>query len=305
MVRPFCSVGSSQRDDIAMSLLFKKLSEGDELLELVVSLKQQVPCARFMGCIVEDIVDKKIEANVFVDQWPSFTTIVSQEFSPCVSEVADIRIYTTDKQNIEPLLTSAALLENTGTWQLIHFVSSEEDVEELSSHLRELFKSHESTKRKESSVVFDYKLYERDIKTIVRFGITKESVSEELFIKEVPKASAEFIAKHWTPAMLDYPLPYRVKYIEAVISKFGMMGVYSNRDERYPVSWCGRIPGREIGLSYTFKEFRHHGLNDYVGENTFHFLLKSGSFFIAVSSSSPYYESGYVRIGYRRSIAIY
>ena len=218
-----------------MARLFKQLSEDEELLALAASLKQLVPCARFMSCIVEDIVDKKIEANVFVDQWPSFTTVVSQEFSPCVSEVADIRIYTTDKQNIEPLLTSAALLENAGTWQLIHFVSSEEDVEELSSHLLELFKSHESTKRKESCVVFDYKLYERDIKTIVRLE-TRKNVSEEFFIKEVPKASAEFIAKHWTPATLDYPLPYRVKYIEAVFSKFGMMGVYSNRDDRYPVS---------------------------------------------------------------------
>ena len=288
-----------------MSHLFKQLSEGDELLKLVVSLKQQVPCARFMGCIVEDIVDKKIEANVFVDQWPNFTTVISQEYSPCVSEVADIRIYTTDKQNIEPLLTSAALLENTGTWQLIHFVASEEDVEELTSYLLELFKSHASTKSKESSVVFDYKLHERDIKTIVRLGITKENVSEEFFIKEVPKASAEFIANHWTPATLDYPLPYRVKYVEAVISKFGMMGVYSNRDGRYPVSWCGRIPGREMAISYTLKEFRHHRLQEAVRMNCLDFFQKSGSFFTSIRTSSSYYESGFLRIGYRCSIAIY
>ena len=287
-----------------MARLFK-LSEDEELLVLAASLKQQVPCARFMSCIVEDIVDKKIEANVFVDQWPSFTTVISREYSPCVSEVADIRIYTTDKQNIEPLLTSAALLENAGTWQLIHFVASEEDVEELSYYLLEIFKSHASTKSKESSVILDYKLYEGDIKTMVRLQRTRKNVSEEFFIQEVPKASAEFIAKHWTPATLDYPLPYRVKYIEDVISKFGMMGVYSNRDDRYPVSWCGRKPGREMGLSYTLKEFRHRGLNEYAAENSFDFLPKSGSLFYTVPSSSAYRETGYVRIGYIRSIAIY
>ena len=75
-----------------------------------------------MGPVVEDIVDK---AKVFVDQWPSFTTVISLAFTPCLSAAADIHIYTTEKQNIEPLLTSAALLENTGTWQLIHFVTSE------------------------------------------------------------------------------------------------------------------------------------------------------------------------------------
>ena len=288
-----------------MSHPLKQLSEGDELLELAVSLKQQVPCAKFMGCIVEDIVDKKIEANVFVDQWPNFTTVVSQEFSPCISEVADIRIYTTDKQNIESLLTSAALLENTGTWQLIHFVASEEDVEKLTSYLLELFKSHASTKSKESSVIFDYKLYQRDIKTMVRLHRTRKNVSEEFFIKEVPQASAEFIAKHWTPATLDYPLPYRVKYIEDVISKFGMMGVYSNRDDRYPVSWCGRIPGREVAISYTLKEFRHHSLQEAVRMNCFDFFPKSGYFFATIQTSSSYYESGFLRIGYRCSIAIY
>ena len=77
-----------------------------------------------MGQVVEDIVGKKIEAKVFVDQWPSFTTVISLELTPCLSEVADICIYTTEK-HVEPLLTSAALLENTGIWQLIHFVTSE------------------------------------------------------------------------------------------------------------------------------------------------------------------------------------
>ena len=160
----------------------KQLSEGDDLLGLAASLKQQVPCAMFMSSIVEDIVDKKIEANVFVDQWPSFTTVVSQEFCPCVSEVADIRIYTTDKQNIEPLLTSAALLENTGTWQLIYFVASEEDVEELSSYLLELFNSHASTKKRRSAIAFDLKLYQRDLKNIVPNCEVTKSIHEEFVI---------------------------------------------------------------------------------------------------------------------------
>jgi len=287
----------------------KMLNEKEELLELAESLKKQTPCARFMSNVVEDVIDKKIDANVFVDQWPSFTTVISQEFSPCLSEVADIRIYTTEKENIEPLLTSADLLQNIGTWQLVHFVASKEEVEKLSSYLLETFKSHTSITGKECVVTFDYKLYEADLK---RTEIPPDEIlgpdetrriKDGIFMKSVPKASAGFIAKHWSPGTLEYPLQYRVKYIETIISKFGIIGAYSTEDDRYPVSWCGRIPGAEIGLGYTLKEFRHRSLQAILRLNSVS-LLSRLHFFVAISSSNSEPINAAL-IGYRCSIAIY
>ena len=36
---------------------------------------------------VNDVSNRKVMANFFTDQWPKFTTIVSQEFTPRISEV--------------------------------------------------------------------------------------------------------------------------------------------------------------------------------------------------------------------------
>ena len=281
-----------------------QLTEDEEVHELARILKKQQGCAKFMGEVVEDIVEKKVEAKVFVDQWPSFTTVISQEFTPCLSELADIRIYTTDKQNIEPLLTSASLLQNTGTWQLIHFVASEECVEELSSHLLDLFKSHASTKGKQCAIVFDYKLLEPKPRPI---EIAQKSLGEEFNIREIPQREAKFIAKYWIPGTLEYPLQYRIKYVEDVISKFGMMGIYSVENDKYPVSWIGRIPGGEIGLAYSLKDYRHNYFNLILRQEIASaFFPKLKSLFVAVQPSySHQYESASLCVGYRRAIAIF
>jgi len=282
----------------------KLLTEVVELLELVVSLKKQMPCARYMSNVIEDVIGKKVDANVFVDQWPRFTTVISQEFSPCLSEVADIRIYTTEKENIEPLLTSAALLQNIGTWQLVHFVASKEEVEELSSYLLETFKSHTSITGKECVITFDYKLYEAHLKGIeipdeTRVpDKTRKRKNNGFFIKEIPKSLAGFIAKHWSPGTLEYPLQYRVKYIETTISKFGMIGAYITEKDRYPVSWCGRMPGAEIGLGYTMKEFRRRSLMAILRLNR-GCLLSQLYYFFTISPSSLYSEPKAAWIGYR------
>ena len=40
-----------------------------------------------MWQIVKDVKNGKMEANLFVDQWPDFNTVISQEFIPRLSEV--------------------------------------------------------------------------------------------------------------------------------------------------------------------------------------------------------------------------
>ncbi len=37
--------------------------------------------------IVKDILDHSLVANLYVDQWPEYTTIITQEFRPRLSEV--------------------------------------------------------------------------------------------------------------------------------------------------------------------------------------------------------------------------
>ena len=40
-----------------------------------------------MWQVVKDTRDGFMEANIFVDNWPNYTTVVSQEFTPRLSEV--------------------------------------------------------------------------------------------------------------------------------------------------------------------------------------------------------------------------
>ena len=40
-----------------------------------------------MWQLTREVKDKRIKANLYVDDWPKFTTIISQEFTPRLSEV--------------------------------------------------------------------------------------------------------------------------------------------------------------------------------------------------------------------------
>ena len=40
-----------------------------------------------MWQVVKDVQGKKMDAKIFTDQWPNFTTVITQEFTPRVSEV--------------------------------------------------------------------------------------------------------------------------------------------------------------------------------------------------------------------------
>ena len=42
-----------------------------------------------MWQLTEDLRNKKIKADLYVDDWPNFTTFVSKEFSPCLSKVSN------------------------------------------------------------------------------------------------------------------------------------------------------------------------------------------------------------------------
>ena len=40
-----------------------------------------------MWQLTGEVKDKRIKANLYVDDWPKFTTIITQEFTPRLSEV--------------------------------------------------------------------------------------------------------------------------------------------------------------------------------------------------------------------------
>ena len=216
--------------------------------------------------------------------------------------MADIRIYTPDKQNVEPLLTSAGLLQNIGTWQVIHFVANEQSVEKLSSHLLELLNSYASTKGKQCAIVFDNKLYESKPEAIEE---APENLGEEFFIRDISQREAKFIVKLWIPETLEYPLQYRIKYVEGMISNLGIKGIYSAEEDRYPVSWIGRRPGGEIGLAYSLKEYHHNHLKVNLRHvSVSAFIPKSKSLFFTLPASfhGVYFTQS---VGYRCTIAIF
>ena len=58
-----------------------------------------------------------MEANLFTDDWPDYTTVVSQEFAPRLSRVADIRFHSKRADQVMQVLNEAGLLKKTGNWQ--------------------------------------------------------------------------------------------------------------------------------------------------------------------------------------------
>ena len=74
-----------------------------------------------MWQVVRDTRDGLMEANLFTDNWPDYTTVVSQEFAPRLSQRADIRIYSKIKKVdcVMQVINGAELLPSNVEWQLI------------------------------------------------------------------------------------------------------------------------------------------------------------------------------------------
>ena len=74
-----------------------------------------------MWQVVRDTRDGVMDANLFTDNWPNYTTVVSQEFAPRLSQRADIRIYSKIKKvdGVMQVINGAELLPSNVEWQLI------------------------------------------------------------------------------------------------------------------------------------------------------------------------------------------
>ncbi len=65
------------------------------------------------------------------------------------------------------------------------------------------------------------------------------------YAREIKLTDAEFMAKHWIPAAVDYPLEIKMQFIKDIVTKFIMIGVYETDGNGHPVSWFGQKPGKE------------------------------------------------------------
>ena len=74
-----------------------------------------------MWQVVKDTRDGSMDANLFTDNWPDYTTVVSQEFAPRLSQRADIRIHSKIKKvdRVMQVINGAELLPSNVEWQLI------------------------------------------------------------------------------------------------------------------------------------------------------------------------------------------
>ena len=74
-----------------------------------------------MWQVVRDTRDGVMDANLFTDNWPNYTTVVSQEFAPRLSQRADIRIHSKIKKvdQVMQVINGAELLPSNVEWQLI------------------------------------------------------------------------------------------------------------------------------------------------------------------------------------------
>lgn len=72
-----------------------------------------------MWQVVRDTRDGLMDANLFTDVWPDYTTVVSQEFAPRLSQIADIRIHSKKVDSVMQVINAAELLPSIVEWQLI------------------------------------------------------------------------------------------------------------------------------------------------------------------------------------------
>ncbi len=70
--------------------------------------------------VVKDTRDGRMEANFFTDDWPNFTTVVSQEFPPKLSNVADLRFHSKNADKVMDVFNAVELLKEVGNWQAIY-----------------------------------------------------------------------------------------------------------------------------------------------------------------------------------------
>lgn len=85
------------------------------------------------------------------------------------------------------------------------------------------------------------------IKPCALYSVSCRPILPGLYLKDIPSETAEFIAKYWSPATIEYPLQHRIQYLKDIIVRFGMLGIYSIDDSKYPVAWCGLKPGNLTG----------------------------------------------------------
>ena len=63
------------------------------------------------------------------------------------------------------------------------------------------------------------------------------------YLKVIPQDTADYIAKNWSPAAIEYPLEYRTRFIRDLMTHFWFLGVYKMDEHKYPVAWVGRKTG--------------------------------------------------------------
>ena len=76
------------------------------------------------------------------------------------------------------------------------------------------------------------------------FAYIYRPVPSGFHLKCIPEDTAEYLATHWHVANIEYPFECRVRFLKDAISRYGMLGLYSEKDDKYPVSWAGIKPGR-------------------------------------------------------------
>ena len=68
----------------------------------------------------------------------------------------------------------------------------------------------------------------------------------DYYMRKIPHDTAGFVAKHWMPAMIEYPLQHRIRFINDMIDRFILLGAYHHSDHNYPVAWVGQKPGKYL-----------------------------------------------------------
>ncbi len=62
-------------------------------------------------------------------------------------------------------------------------------------------------------------------------------------VQDLLPEHAEFIAKHWKAATIDYPMEIKTNYLKELISRYDTVGAFTIDNPSHPVSWVFRKTG--------------------------------------------------------------
>ena len=56
-------------------------------------------------------------------------------------------------------------------------------------------------------------------------------------MKDIHPDTAEYVAKYWSPATMDYPMEHKIRFMRDIMAHSDLLGAYTMDNHDFPVAW--------------------------------------------------------------------